>query len=163
VMLVALGVHLVHLAVSARARKCIAGMRPSREDLTELIHRLGYYFGRRENPPPTPELGYPEKLEYLALMWGIVIMSVTGFALWLDDLVLRYAPKWITDLATVIHFYEAVLATLAIVVWHLYFVIFDPVVYPMDTSWLTGKPPRGRVAERAESLPLHPPRTAKTE
>ena len=34
--------------------------------------------------------------------------------------------------------YEAVLATLAILVWHLYFVIFNPDVYPMNLSWLTG-------------------------
>ena len=84
-------------------------------------------------------------------------MTVTGFALWLDDLVLHYGPKWITDLATVIHFYEAVLATLAIIVWHFYFVIFDPVVYPMDTAWLTGKSPPGRVHERGEDLRQAPP------
>ena len=36
------------------------------------------------------------------------------------------------------HFYEAVLATLAIVVWHFYSVIFDPDVYPLNTASLTG-------------------------
>ena len=30
------------------------------------------------------------------------------------------------------------LATLAIIVWHFYFVIFNPEVYPMNLSWLTG-------------------------
>lgn len=24
-------------------------------------------------------------------------------------------------------------------IWHFYLVIFDPVVYPMDTAWLDGK------------------------
>jgi hypothetical protein len=38
-----------------------------------------------------------------------------------------------------VHFYEAILACLAIVVWHFYFVIFDPDVYPMEKAWLTGK------------------------
>jgi hypothetical protein len=32
-----------------------------------------------------------------------------------------------------------VLATLAIVVWHFYWVIFDPKEYPMNPAWLTGK------------------------
>ena len=41
--------------------------------------------------------------------------------------------------AQVIHYYEAVLATLAIVVWHFYWVIFDPKEYPMNPSWLIGK------------------------
>ena len=36
------------------------------------------------------------------------------------------------------HFYEAILATCAIAIWHLYTVIFDPEVYPMDRAWLTG-------------------------
>ena len=43
------------------------------------------------------------------------------------------------DVATVIHFYEAILATLAILIWHFYAVIFKPGVYPMNWAWLTGK------------------------
>jgi hypothetical protein len=50
-------------------------------------------------------------------------------------------PKIWHDVAQVIHFYEAVLATLAIVVWHFYWVIFDPNEYPMDPAWLIGKKP----------------------
>jgi hypothetical protein len=42
------------------------------------------------------------------------------------------------DVARSIHFYEAILAVLAIVVWHLYFVVFNPDVYPMSAAWLTG-------------------------
>jgi hypothetical protein len=38
-----------------------------------------------------------------------------------------------------VHWYEALLATFSILLWHFYMVIFDPVVYPMDLAWLTGK------------------------
>ena len=41
--------------------------------------------------------------------------------------------------AITIHWYEAVLATLAIVVWHIYAVVFDPDAYPMNWSWFDGK------------------------
>ena len=51
---------------------------------------------------------------------------------------LRLLPKVWLDVATSVHFYEAVLASLAIVVWHFYGVIFDPEVYPLDTAFLTG-------------------------
>ena len=51
-------------------------------------------------------------------------------------------PKLVLDIANSLHFYEAVLAALAILIWHFYFVIFDPDVYPMDTAWLVGKSPR---------------------
>ena len=87
-------------------------------------------------------------MEYLAEVWGTVLMAVTGFLLWFETLTLRWLPSWTLDLATVVHFYEAVLATLAILVWHFYAVIFDPLVYPMDSAWLTGRSAPGRDAER---------------
>jgi cytochrome b subunit of formate dehydrogenase len=150
VMLAGFAFHLVHIVVNRRARACIAEMVPRRHDWTELVERLSWYVGLRKTPPKAPWLGYAEKIEYLALIWGTLVMAVTGIYLWLDDLVLRWFPKWVADLSTVVHFYEAVLATLAILVWHLYFVIFDPVVYPMDTAWLTGRSAPGREAEREQ-------------
>ena len=68
----------------------------------------------------------------------------------IENIVLHLFPKWVADLATAVHFYEAVLASLAILVWHFYFVIFDPVVYPMDTAWLNGRETPGRAQEREE-------------
>ena len=97
----------------------------------------------------------PEKMEYLALIWGSLLMAATGFVLWFNNLTMRWLPGWASDVSTTIHFYEAILATGAIVVWHFYFVIFDPVVYPMDTTWLTGQSPVARVKER-EGYSLDP-------
>ena len=45
-----------------------------------------------------------------------------------------------------------VLATLAIVVWHIYSVILDPEVYPMDTAWLTGKSVRNEAPHSAPTV-----------
>ena len=81
-------------------------------------------------------------------MWGMLLMTATGLLLWFENFALSFLPKWITDVATAIHFYEAVLATLAILVWHFYWVIFDPEVYPMDASWWHGRPPAARARER---------------
>jgi hypothetical protein len=78
-------------------------------------------------------------------------MTATGFVLWFENVALRFAPKWITDVATVIHFWEAVLAGLAILVWHFYMVIFDPVVYPVDPAFWTGRSAPGREYERRNS------------
>ncbi len=141
-------VHLIHVLVDRRARRCIVGMQPAREDLHELRERLLYYFGRRRTPPAAPWVGYGEKAEYLAVVWGTLLMGVTGVMLWAETLMLRWLPSWALDVATAIHFYEAVLATLAIVVWHFYAVVFDPAVYPMDPAWLTGRSAPGRERER---------------
>jgi hypothetical protein len=170
VMLGALLAHLIHVLVDRRARACIAAMRPTPHDWREFRERVAWWFDRSRPAPRTPRLGYPEKLEYLALMWGIGVMAATGFLLWFDNLALRLLPKWVTDVATVIHFYEAVLASLAILVWHFYFVIFDPMVYPMDTAWITGRSAPGRALERGEptaadvvSDPLPAARGGKSE
>ena len=48
-------------------------------------------------------------------------------------------PGWWVDVAITIHWYEAVLATLAIIAWHVYAVIFDPDAYPMNWAWFDGR------------------------
>ena len=71
--------------------------------------------------------------------WSPLTVLVPGLMLWFDEVTLALFPRWVIDLVTVIHLYEAWLATLAIVVWHLYFVVFNPDVYPVNTSMITGK------------------------
>ena len=74
-------------------------------------------------------------------MWGTVVMTVSGCLLWFNNFTLRHFPKWVSDAATAVHYYEALLATFSILLWHFYMVMFDPLVYPMDTAWLNGKVP----------------------
>jgi cytochrome b subunit of formate dehydrogenase len=157
VMLAAFGFHAVHLAVDRHARACIRGMLPTRHDLHELGAKLAWYVGKRREMPQSPPLGYAEKAEYLALVWGTVVMAVSGFVLWFENWSLAYLPKWASDVATVVHFYEAILASLAILVWHFYFVLLDPLVYPMDTAWLTGREAPGRALERTAAFVEEPP------
>jgi hypothetical protein len=66
-------------------------------------------------------------------------MGVTGLAIWLKIDVTQWFPRWVIDVAVTIHYYEAILACLAIVIWHFYHVMFDPDVYPMNFAWLDGK------------------------
>jgi len=146
VMLAAAAVHVVHMVVDRRARRCIAEMLPRRADWVEMKEKVSFLFGRRIAPPHEPWLGYVEKAEYLAVIWGTAVMAITGCLLWFEEWTLRWLPTWVVDLSTAVHFYEAILATLAILVWHFYAVIFDPVVYPMDMAWLTGRSKRRREA-----------------
>jgi cytochrome b subunit of formate dehydrogenase len=150
VMMAALGFHLMHIAVDRKARACILGMIPGRADGHEFVEKVRWLAGYRKTPPPSPKLGYPEKAEYLAFLWGSLVMAASGLLLWFSSPAMQYLPKWALDVATALHYYEAILATLSILVWHFYFVIFDPVVYPMDTAWFTGRSPAGRILERLE-------------
>jgi cytochrome b subunit of formate dehydrogenase len=148
VLLGAVAWHFGCLVADRRLRACFRGILWSRADLRELRGRLAWVAGRRPAPPHTGTFGYVEKLEYWAMLWGTALMAVTGVLLWFETVTLRWLPKWVTDLATALHFWEAVLATLAILVWHFYWVIFDPDVYPMDRAWWHGRPPAARAAER---------------
>jgi cytochrome b subunit of formate dehydrogenase len=131
--------HFVHLAVNRRDRALLWAMLPKVKDATDLIHVLFYNLGLRKNPPQFEKFNYAEKLEYWAFLWGTAIMGVSGFLLWFNSFALRHFPKWTTDAATAVHWYEAILATFSILLWHFYMVIFDPLIYPMDLAWLNGK------------------------
>ena len=131
--------HLVHLALSRRDRSILRYMRPGVQDVWELWGVVRYNLGLAPARPQFGKFSYAEKVEYLAFVWGTVIMALSGLLLWFNNFTLQYFPKWVSDAATAIHFYEAILATLSILIWHFYMVIFDPDVYPMDRAWLTGK------------------------
>ena len=151
VLLGSLAWHLALFASSRRWRTCLRGLRWSRRDLTDFLGVLRYYVGGRATPPSLGTFSYVEKVEYWAFLWGSALMAITGFVLWFENVALRYLPTWMIDVATTVHFYEAVLATLAILVWHVYWVIFDPDVYPMDASWWHGREPAARCAARERS------------
>lgn len=139
VLLLATLYHFVHLAMSKRDRRFIGAMLPKIRDVADMAHAFLYNLGWSKTEPRFGVFNYAEKLEYWAFLWGTVIMAVSGFLLWFNNFVLREFPKWVTDAATAVHWYEALLATFSILIWHFYLVIFDPSVYPMDTAWLDGK------------------------
>ena len=92
---------------------------------------------------------YVEKAEYWALIWGSAVMVVTGLLLWFDNWFIQFLPKGVLDVALVIHYWEAWLATLAILVWHLYSTVFNPKVYPMNPSLAQRQDARRHVPARA--------------
>jgi len=139
IMITATAYHLVHIVMRKRDRSFLWAMLPTMKDATDIVDVFLYNLGLSEKEPKFSKFNYAEKMEYLAFMWGTVVMAVSGFLLWFNNFTLRHFPKWVSDAATAIHWYEALLATFAILIWHFYLVIFDPMVYPMDTAWLDGK------------------------
>jgi cytochrome b subunit of formate dehydrogenase len=104
-----------------------------------VIGNFAYYLGASKAKPKIARFGYAEKAEYWAVVWGTLIMGLTGLMIWFKLGVFSFLPRWAIDIALAVHFYEAVLATLAIVVWHFYHVIFDPDVYPVNFAFLDGR------------------------
>jgi len=75
-------------------------------------------------------------------------MSLTGLFLWTEEM----WPKFLLDIATIVHGMEAILACLAIMVWHMYDVHLRPRKFPIDNLWLTGVIEE---EEMQEEFPLH--------
>ncbi len=132
------GVHLVLLFATARGREYLVHLGLRGHDIGDAWHGFLCYLRLRVPHHPQRFFNFAEKAEYWALIWGSFVMVITGIMLIFSTAVLHFLPKVWLDLAQVIHLYEAILATLAIVVWHFYWVIFDPHEYPMNTTWLLG-------------------------
>jgi cytochrome b subunit of formate dehydrogenase len=130
--------HAISILLSARLRRHWQELLPRAADVTEASANMAYNLGIRSSVPYRSPHSYVEKAEYWAVVWGAIIMAISGLMLWANNLMLQMLPKSWLDVATSVHFYEAVLATFAIVVWHFYSSILDPDVYPMDTAWFSG-------------------------
>lgn len=141
VLLAAAAYHFVHLSLNRRDRAFLKAILPKVKDLTDLLGVARLNLGLTNQEPKFGKFNYAEKLEYWAFLWGTAVMGISGFLLWFNNFTLRHFPKWMADAAIAVHWYEALLATFSILLWHFYMVIFDPVVYPMDLAWLNGKVP----------------------
>jgi cytochrome b subunit of formate dehydrogenase len=139
VVMVAVSLFHVGYLTTARGRKLVFDLFPTVKDGIDMLQNTLYLAGLRKEPGRFARFGYIEKAEYWALIWGTLVMTATGLLLWFENVALQALPKWALDLATLIHYYEAWLAFLAIVVWHLYQNILNPDVYPMNWTWLTGQ------------------------
>lgn len=134
--------HLVYVATKPAGRRMVLELLPALRDFKEALHYVAYLLGRRPDKPRFGFFTYWEKMEYWSVIWGTIVMAVTGLILWFESSYLNFFPKWTYDLASLVHYLEAILATLAILIGHLYFVFANPDVQPMSFTWLTGRMPR---------------------
>ena len=139
--------HLYWLFFGRKGKIEFRAMLPDRNDLTDVVALMRYYLHLSSRKPQFGRYSYIEKAEYWALLWGTAIMSMTGFILWFPSSAAGLLGSWAVPVATVIHYYEAILATLSILVWHFFFTIFHPEEYPMSLVWLNGKATREEIKD----------------
>lgn len=152
--------HIGYMTFTRRGRENLSALMPKLKDITDAfesfnynlglinwLHRTGKFrtfflrhpYWQFKEPPRYGRYNFVEKFEYLALLWGTLVMIFTGFFLWANNLAFRIFPLWVFDIFRIIHSYEAVLAFLSIIIWHLYNVHFNPEVFPMSRVWIDGK------------------------
>ncbi len=131
--------HLYYIIFTKRGRQFVSDIMLRGQDFRDIIQMMRYYLGAAKNRPLFDRFNYVEKSEYWALIWGTIVMTVTGIILWFENQFMGQFSKLFVDVSETVHYYEAWLAFLAIVVWHIYYVIFNPDAYPMNFTWLTGR------------------------
>lgn len=137
VMLLCIIYHIGELGYKLYVRRSRPQMLPSWKDVTNAIHALGYNLGFRKNPPQQGRYGYEEKMEYWAVVWGTVVMAISGFMMWNPIATTKWFPGEAIPAAKTAHGWEAVLAVLAIILWHFYNVLVRTFNRSMFTGNLT--------------------------
>ena len=151
VMIISCVYHLAYLGWRMWKRIFSPDMIPSLKDLRDLYDNIRFYLGLAPRPPLFGRFTYWEKFDYWAVFWGIFIMVGSGLVLWFPVETVRFLPVWFLGIAKVAHSDEALLAGLAIFIWHFYNVHLRPEIFPMNWVWITGTITR---KELKENYPL---------
>jgi cytochrome b subunit of formate dehydrogenase len=142
--------HVGYMLLTKRGRGLVRDLLPVPKDAKDVVGTLRYNLGLAKEKPRYGRYSYIEKAEYWALIWGTGVMGLTGILMWFENTSMGFMTKLGWDISRTIHFYEAWLAMLAILVWHIYYMVVNPDVYPMNTAWITG------VISEKEMMEEHP-------
>ncbi|HSM25541.1 MAG TPA: cytochrome b/b6 domain-containing protein [Anaerolineaceae bacterium] len=149
--------HFILMAYLVYVKRKEASMMPGIKDIIDAVQSFLHNFGLRKEAPKMPRYNYTEKMEYLAMIWGYILMGLTGFMLWNPILTTRIFPGEIIPAAKVAHGLEAVLAVLAIILWHFYHVHIKQWNWSMFKGYLTHHEMKEEHALELEKIELDEP------
>lgn len=143
--------HLLYLAFSREGRREFMALMPMVKDITDVIQNIMFFAFMTNKRPKFGRFTYYEKFDYWAVYWGCVIMIGTGLILWFPAFFGQFMPQWLGyEMSLAVHADEAILAFLALFVWHFYNVHYKPSKFPGSRTWINGK------ITREEMLEEHP-------
>ena len=152
-MMIVSGYHVLVLGYKIFVLRVSWTMLPVIEDLQHLIRDILYFLGIKKHRGFYGRYNYAEKVEYLAVVWGTIIMGISGFMMWNPLSTTQLLPGSVIPAAKAAHGAEAVLAVLSIIIWHFYHVH----IKHFNKSMFNGK------LTRTEMLHEHPAELAQIE
>jgi cytochrome b subunit of formate dehydrogenase len=122
VLMIATVYHIGVVGYKLYVQRARLSMLPTLTDLTDAWHAFLHNLGLRREPAQAGRYSFAEKAEYWAFVWGAVVMVITGFMLWNPIATTNVLPGQAIPAAKAAHGGEALLAVLAIILWHMYHV-----------------------------------------
>jgi cytochrome b subunit of formate dehydrogenase len=147
------GYHAIYSLVHPDGRRDFVLLLPRLRDFREFAQNVMWMVGKRNERPRFGRFAYFEKFDYWAVFWGCAIFLFSGLAMWFPGMVsnvVASASPALFDALKEAHAHEAVLALLAIAIWHVYNVHLRPGRFPGALTFL-----HGRIGRR-ERLAEHP-------
>ncbi|HEX9332570.1 MAG TPA: cytochrome b/b6 domain-containing protein [Anaerolineales bacterium] len=120
IMMLGTAWHILVFGYMGYVRRTRLTMLPSLQDAKDGWRALLYNIGRVKTPPQMGRYTFEEKMEYWAFVWGAIIMGLTGFMMWNPITITKLLPGEVIPAAKAAHGAEAILAVLAIIIWHMY-------------------------------------------
>ena len=112
--------HLTSVGYRMFVRHVRLSMLPGLRDVREAIDSFLFNLGVKKEMPQSGRYNYGEKFEYWAVVWGTVVMVITGFMMWNPIATASLFPGQFIPAAKSAHGNEALLAVLSIIIWHFY-------------------------------------------
>jgi len=120
VMMLGTAWHILVFGYLGYVRRTRFTMLPSFQDVKDAWQAFMYNIGLAKTPPQMGRYTFEEKMEYWAFAWGAIIMGATGFMMWNPISTTKFLPGEVIPAAKAAHGGEALLAVLAIIIWHMY-------------------------------------------
>ncbi len=135
VMMLGAAWHILVFGYNSYVRRVRLSMLPSLQDIKDGWQALMYNLGFSKSFPQMGRYTFEEKMEYWAFVWGAIVMGATGFMMWNPISTVKFLPGEVIPAAKAAHGGEALLAVLAIIIWHIYGVH----IKHLNKSMFTGK------------------------
>ena len=130
--------HALELGWLILVKRARLSMLPTLKDGRDASQMFKYFLGLTTERPQYDRFDFKQKVEYLSLIWGSIVMISTGLLMWFPTQVAVILPGEVIPAARVAHGGEGLLACLVIFTWHMYSAHFSPEVFPIDTTIFTG-------------------------
>ncbi|MFH1278306.1 MAG: cytochrome b/b6 domain-containing protein [Candidatus Eisenbacteria bacterium] len=130
--------HIYWIVFTRDGWRNFVALAPRLQDVKDFIRMVKVLAGKTTERPRFARFNFIEKFDYWAVYWGVIIMLGTGTLMTFNTYFMNGLGPYSMEIAKLIHSDEALLASLALLIWHMYWAHFNPEKFPMNRTFLSG-------------------------